>query len=61
MFQGIFQRPQNFWDLLHEGTQYEKQEPDFAQWSNLYRVYLMFAVANLVKVHDVAVAWTGNF
>ena len=25
------QRPQNFWDLLHARTQYEKQQPNFAR------------------------------
>ena len=25
---------QNFWNLLHACTQYEKQQPNFARWSN---------------------------
>jgi len=24
----------NFWDLLHASTQYEKQQPNIARWSN---------------------------
>jgi len=34
-YQGVCpQCPHRFWDLLHVRTQYEKQQPNFARFSN---------------------------